>query len=439
MRMVFGGPLDSYYIYHTTLNIRDEVAEGLVPVGLVGGTGNTFHIIVPVKVGKMPPFVNVTSGCAAVTCNEMFGGSTGATDCTLAVPHSTRYNAAMYYVGNVEEEVQFCKCIDQIFERQGTLLHYQEEWTPRAQSQTISTSSMGLERSLQTEYDLACNPVELSLKTCAPGWVLKGTSCVACEVGKFEVSNAVCMTAESRFYVPLRGQEESGKMSCPLNTLYTEIFEDGDGVIVQLARGASSLEQCTCAPGLFDVSSLQQYLQSSIINGTNTIDGSNTSQSSLFGPIGDINGTTTQCQPCTRGASCLGNVLPPIARPGYSFLSSTSPNVYQCPGFERCPGPECDCVGGRHDASLGTSMLTRCGDGYLDGAPLCSLCSEGYAMSMQQCRECTMGGSVYLILSMALILIWFPAQKYLTSEMESLEISFEFVQFLGIYSSFGVK
>ena len=147
------------------------------------------------------------------------------------------------------------------------------------------------------------------------------------------------------------------------------------------------------------------------------------------------------CIACPHGAECLGNALPPIARAGYGIFAQASSGeyiVYPCQGLGRCPGDSCDCIGGAHLSSDST-LGTRCAEGYRSDSPLCSLCEEGYGRTLGRCRKCTMAGSVYLLISVLAILLWFPFCKYVTDNFESVEITFNMLQFYGLYSGFGVE
>ena len=135
------------------------------------------------------------------------------------------------------------------------------------------------------------------------------------------------------------------------------------------------------------------------------------------------------------GARCIGANFPPIAAPGNGKLSADSRSFYSCSGSERCPGNVCDCIGGVIE-SVNSTIAFRCGLGYLDGSPLCSLCDTqlGYAKTLGECKSCEMPSVMYGLISLLVIFVWFPVLSKITENFESLEILINFISFLGLYS-----
>jgi hypothetical protein len=151
---------------------------------------------------------------------------------------------------------------------------------------------------------------------------------------------------------------------------------------------------------------------------------------------------------CPEGAQCLGHTFPPIARRGYGQLTVSSERFFECRGYERCLSAgdtTCDCLGGEIiDAD--TIVTRRCAHGYLNleedsHSPLCSKCLQtaNYAARQGSCEVCGLSGAAYLVISLLVILLWFPITSNLTEKFESLEITLGLVQFLGLYSMFDVK
>ena len=78
-----------------------------------------------------------------------------------------------------------------------------------------------------------------------------------------------------------------------------------------------------------------------------------------------------------------------------------------------------------------------CEVGYLSTSPLCALCDRDVAqmaMTRGYCRSCEWPASLYTLFTLCMIFGWFPIMAYLCELMESLEITFAFLQFLGLYS-----
>ena len=153
------------------------------------------------------------------------------------------------------------------------------------------------------------------------------------------------------------------------------------------------------------------------------------------------------CSVCPKGAKCMGNTLPPIADLGYGLVTQGSEKFFQCRGAQRCySNGGCDCLGGKITAGIGGNISIEaqpalCGGGYLDGSPLCAECDfeSGFAMTLGECSACDWGSFLYLIIAAFVVVIWFPVTAYFCETFESLEITFAFLQFLGLYSNFAVS
>ena len=147
-------------------------------------------------------------------------------------------------------------------------------------------------------------------------------------------------------------------------------------------------------------------------------------------------GVTMGCLPCPVGALCLGNWLAPIAKFRFgAFLNESTTAFYPCP----LEGGR-SCLPGVH-RSPRESRPMNCKEGYLQESPLCSLCDgeRGFARSRERCSHCNLSAGTYIVLVTLVVLLWFPVNAYLCESMESLEISFAFLQFLGVYSNFSIS
>ena len=301
---------------------------------------------------------------------------------------------------------------------------------------------------------------------CAAGTILaldeRGQqTCTACEPGTFEFSNRICVAVDSRHYIPITGAtaQDVSRYPCPPRTQVSDIFVetvDGvDEVRVQLRTGGANESDCRCAAGTYEV----RY------------DGGRPGAGILAaGSDSASNASAAVCEECPDGALCLGASLQPIARAGYTvqephkaraytmhllsgalcglsadsehlvwhryglLANATGTSFYPCVGVGRCPGPRCDCIGGSH--SQNGTTLVQCGDGYIEGSPMCALCTPGYAKTMGECRFCDGESDLFFWASLVVVLAWFPLVGWACEKWESLEITIGFVQFLGLYANF---
>ena len=219
--------------------------------------------------------------------------------------------------------------------------------------------------------------------------------------GKIEVRHTYCYPASSYEYVPEPASNRSGRYDCPQNTRAQKVSNAHINLALELlpVQGATTADACTCVSGFY----AEQF-----------------------------NLSKTLCVPCPTGSECFGHDFPPVARQGYGGLHGPQAiqKLYACPGKERCPGSECDCIGGV--VRTNGTVVFRCAVGYLQGSALCSLCAEGYARRMRACSECGADGLLYLLLAIFVSLAWFPLLGTLLAEFEALEIVINFVQFLGL-------
>jgi hypothetical protein len=142
------------------------------------------------------------------------------------------------------------------------------------------------------------------------------------------------------------------------------------------------------------------------------------------------------CAECMRGGFCQGADLPPIALPGYGTLTNRW-NVtswregwivvfMQCSNSNSCPGPRCDCVGGKlNDGQRQQeSMISQCGRGYRDGSPLCSECElPAYARISSRCERCSWPSqALYFMAALVGMMLIYQVTNYLCVAFESFEI-----------------
>jgi hypothetical protein len=272
----------------------------------------------------------------------------------------------------------------------------------------------------------ACSCTCRPLSGCPQGQVLTladgQPACVPCAAGSYERFSTLCELADSFSFVPLPGQGANGVRTCPPNTRVQHITYSAARELLELRPydGAVSAGQCGCVAGYYESKKHRARR------------GANDSMI---------------CSACPNGASCTGMTFPPLSLPGYGQLSHrtsygqiTDGDFYACLGQQRCPGPSCDCIGGKHLA-LNKSLQARCANGYVDGSPLCALCDtpKGYALRQSECTHCHWDGVAYLSLSIGVVMLWFPVLAKLTEMMESLEIALSFIQFLGLYSTYAVE
>ena len=149
---------------------------------------------------------------------------------------------------------------------------------------------------------------------CPPGEVVViGESgmqaCTACAVGKYEVNNAVCLDADSRYFAPVEAISQDAittnpSYSCPVRSLYQRRGElTNTSVSLVPQEGATSRADCTCEQGA--------YL-------------------GLTGAPAYSNSADGECKKCPltqydeEGAVCAGEFFPPIARIGFGLLDTAA-------------------------------------------------------------------------------------------------------------------
>ena len=236
---------------------------------------------------------------------------------------------------------------------------------------------------------------------CEPGYIARFTAaalvCVPCPPGTYEVSNSLCTEADSRHYAPRHALTQAELVPCAAHTAVHVIFvEPGSDPAVRKGTGAANASQCTCLPGYYEPAALR----------------ANRSADEAM-----------RCTRCPPGAICHGDSLKPIARAGYGQLvtDGSDGGFFPCIGIGRCPGSECDCIGGgfapaADSVGLPAIVPARCGAGYSANSPLCSICSadEDYAVTLGVCKKCDWGSNTYLLLSVLVIVLWFPITAKLT-------------------------
>ena len=259
------------------------------------------------------------------------------------------------------------------------------------------------------------------------------TRCAPCPAGTYSVQSVLCQPVDASHYVPLSGQPISGRVPCPNGTVYSVIQADEFlGVTVQLREGASSAEQCSCPAGTF--LPYQAYARPNASAASTRDDGRVALRLHSTSEERSSALRRTGCQPCPKGATCFGNWLLPIAQEGYGVrLDQSAEAFYPC----KAPGA---CQAGAY-LSVTEWAPVACAFGYQEAAPLCSLCShvDDHAKTRGECVACDWHHGVYILLTSATVLAWFPITAYLCESMESLEITFAFLQFLGLYSGFEVR
>ena len=168
------------------------------------------------------------------------------------------------------------------------------------------------------------------------------------------------------------------------------------------------------------------------------------------------------CSECPDGSECLGGGFLPVARVGWASLAHSSGDA---PKFVRCTYAR-GCAGGSYNttpivaymqnisvyasggashlalARLGVRTLYSCADGHLNGSALCTSCDDQgtrrahFALTTASgCSSCKFPRWSYLLLASGLVILWFPALKFLDDHIfPSSDIWISFIQFLGVYS-----
>ena len=161
-------------------------------------------------------------------------------------------------------------------------------------------------------------------------------ACVPCPPGQYEFGHFICLSAPSLNYIPGYGSNESAMIECPPRKRYQRLTIDVDDVIMELNRGGSALEDCSCAPDSVDEGWLNGYQAAPY----------------RFPLIaGNVSVGRRVCLPCPEGATCRGGLLPPVARPGYAQLGRNGTSFIRCKNYKYCEAGNfkedlCDCSGG---------------------------------------------------------------------------------------------
>ena len=281
------------------------------------------------------------------------------------------------------------------------------KWTPIADSAWIQRWQQLGNLTYSTDDNSKPPDFVEPLGDCASGYVLElfegSLTCTPCQPGTFEVSHRLCQIADRFSFVPEPAMNHSMRCNASMEVL-DPLFTDGSLYLKRL-EGAVSSAQCLCIEGFYFA------------------DGA--------------------CQTCPEGAVCPGAMLMPIADIGFGQLVWTNgtrqlTNFYPCTGLERCPGSDCDCIGGAVISAMDVTPQ-RCADGYVQGSPLCAKCDDGYANSLGVCTECTMPSTTYLLISLVVTLLWFPVFAKVAEMTASIEISVGVLQFLGLYSKYAIE
>lgn len=327
-------------------------------------------------------------------------------------------------------------------------------------------------------------------QSCDPGYVEEGDACLACPAGTFEKRNKICQDISSSFFINKTAAVESDRLPCPPNMQFNEIIAESqcidnkcfDMSVLNIKQGARNASDCVCQAGFYMPASLV-YLEANLEN----YDAAAAQQ-------------TSSCLPCPQGAECIGNLAPPIARPGYAMstkvvpLSGSDTGIEPC--FEACVNGDqctaldrkqlhsalalfescldvvdydsciaeaarvhqakiatatgsCDCLGGfpriGHDNQTSRSIPALCGVGYLQNSQMCAECDTQckggqckQARRQGACRECTYSESLSFIGPLLIILLIFPMIEVCITNAESLEITLNFVQTVGLISGFAI-
>ena len=232
-----------------------------------------------------------------------------------------------------------------------------------------------------------------------------GVTCAPCPKGTIESERVICFKVDPLHYVNETGNDETGKHKCPDKTRISETFVDQSTgeASVALRSGGIEITECTCMRGTY-------------------ADNDETKPPLCFDEV--------------KGSVAIGGLYIPVAAVGYGKLRPDSSNFYPCKGFQSCPGPMCDCIGGANYKSESDSLSYQCNVGYVDNSPLCSLCDtdNGYALNLGQCNKCAMPEWAYPLIALCLVVGWFAVGGRLSEKFESLEILFGMVGFFGLYS-----
>ena len=254
--------------------------------------------------------------------------------------------------------------------------------------------------------------VRSTVVNCPPGHVVRidpangEPTCEVCPVGTYEKSRQLCEPAPSYGFIGKPGSNISALEPCGNVLQVQELVydENGDAVVKPSVRGTSRSD-CTCRPDYYALNSTS---------------------------------SDPECLPCPRGARCLGHTLQPMADDGFAqLLDAQGPQ----PIFHECTNNGCL----RGTYRQGVLRPYTCAQGYRtwNESRLCSLCTEedGYAMVINRCIVCDYGlhSGWYFVLALMSVLFWFPLLRELVGHrFKSLYVSIPYLQFLGIFASFGV-
>ena len=336
---------------------------------------------------------------------------------------------------------------------------------------------------------------------CDPGFIEDGPICSPCPAGKYEVNNKVCLDSPAEKFSPTEALSESdieqAVYSCDKRSKYQEVVEKptaglSERISLVSLKGAVGKTDCSCEKGTYqfggDADSEETFKAFSSV-GKQCVkcpEESAVCEGSNYPPIAEIgyglidsasaSGLQAVQQPGQRaillcrwgGTTCkviqraqqeareqtiqTGSKVEwcVFRKPGggastnpsdANFLDESDPRCYCLGGSVDDPRGCCDCIGGKHGAHSITqidSNVARCGPGYKDGSALCSLCEDGYALKANECVKCQ-DKAGHIILPLVLFPLILLFIQRLTGSMESTEISLAFLQFLGVYSGFGVR
>ena len=327
-------------------------------------------------------------------------------------------------------------------------------------------------------------------RTCQPGHIEEEDECVPCPLGTFEKRNKICQEVGSFFFINKTAAVESDKHQCPPHMQYNQIIVESqcvDGVCFDASalmsrQGAKNASDCSCEAGFYMPASLTIM------------------QASLENYDAEAAQSVSSCLPCPQGAECMGNMAPPVARPGYSMITELVPLTGSDKGYEPCfeacvngdqctaldrakldrmmalfepcieaadyescvenvvrehesdvegAAGSCDCLGGlnriNYDNKTSRSIPALCGYRYSQNSPMCgecdTMCEGGQCKQARRqgaCRRCYYTEVVSFVGPLLIVLLIFPLIDICITNAESLEISLNFVQTLGLIGTFGI-
>lgn len=147
--------------------------------------------------------------------------------------------------------------------------------------------------------------------------------------GTYERQNKLCQDIDSLSFIDKIAASEStlasDALSCADNTQYNEIITERrcitagacvDVSVQNTKQGAKLAADCSCQHGFYTPASLSSLA------------------SSLENYAGGAALAELRCLPCPEGAECMGNIAPPIARPGYMMSAELVPLPHSDSGYE---------------------------------------------------------------------------------------------------------